>query len=513
MRVKNLGTVYLVGAGPGDPGLLTLRGADLLRRAEVVLYDRLVNPTLLQLAPAQAEIIARGSRSECSQEKIIECMIERAKSGKCVVRLKGGDPYVFGRGGEEAEALAEAGIPFEVVPGVSSITAVPNYAGIPLTHRNHCSSFTVITGHQNGNNTDAQLQFQHLAGMPGTKVVLMGLENMAQWTQNLIQSGIAAQTPVAVIQSGTCGSQKTITGTLETIAHLVEGVITPPALTILGSVVSLRHQLNWAENRPLSGRRIVVTRALNQAESFNRRLVELGAEVLCIPTVRIENPQNRGFLVDALLSLNTYDWLVFTSANGVDRFFEYFLRQFKDLRDLGGAKIAAVGPATAARLEALHLQVDAMPEEHIGHKIAESMGREGSIENLKVCLLRAEKAGKELPQALEEMGAIVDDIGLYQTIAETDVAQETIQDLKTRGADWLTFTSGSTATFFHERLNLPSLLDAFPEMRVASIGPETTKCLAGMGVKMDLEAREHTMDGLLKAILKAENRPATRRLK
>jgi uroporphyrinogen III methyltransferase/synthase len=332
----------------------------------------------------------------------------------------------------------------------------------------------------------------------------MGMDKLEEWTKSLIAHGMEPTTPVAVVQSGTRGRQRSVAGTLGTIARLVvEQKIGPPALTIIGSVVSLRPKLNWAEARPLFGQRIVVTRGLGEAAEFNRKLSELGADVLEIPAVKRTEPEDKQYFIDALLSLNTYDWLVFTSASGVTTFFDYFFRRFNDMRDIGGAKIAAVGTATAARLKDLHLQVDVMPEEFIGSKIAAAMAKHSSIENVKVCLLRAEKANRELPQALEELGAIVDDIGLYKTVPETEDYFGAAEDLREHGADWITFTSGSTVEFFHQRFDLVKLVKQFPQMKLASIGPETSKTLAGLGLKPELEAKEHTTNGLLAAVLKA----------
>ena len=504
MRVKSKGSVYLVGAGPGDAGLLTLRGAELLPRADVVVYDLLVNPVLLQLARADAEIISRGKRTEFSQEQINELLIARAREGKTVVRLKGGDPYIFGRGGEEAEALAAANIPFEVVPGVTSVVAALNYAGIPLTHRDHCSSFTVFTGHESSDDAKTSLRYEEIARIPGTKVVLMGMEKLGDWTKSLIAHGMPPETPVAVVQSGSLGKQKSVAGTLATIARLVaEKKIVPPALTVIGSVVKLREKLNWAEHRPLFGKRIVVTRARGQAAKFLQSLSESGAEVLEIPAVRCVTPDDKDSFVDALLALNSYDWLVFTSANGVTTFFDLFFRRFQDLRDIGGAKIAAVGPATAVKLRELHLQVDLMPDEYIGAKIAAAFNKQGSIENSKICLLRAEKANPELPRALEEEGAIVDDIGLYKMIPETEDPFGAAKNFQEHGADWITFTSGSTVEFFHARFDLSKLVKKFPQMKIASIGPETSKAITALGLKPAVEAKEHTTAGLLTTLLKA----------
>jgi uroporphyrinogen III methyltransferase/synthase len=502
--VKSKGSVYLVGAGPGDAELLTLRGAELLRSAEVVVYDLLVNPALLRLTLPTAELISRGKRTDFSQEQITDLLIAKAREGKMVVRLKGGDPYIFGRGGEEAEALAEAKIHFEVVPGVSSVVAAPNYAGIPLTHRDHCSSFTVFTGHDNPDDTKIHLRYEEIAKIPGTKVVLMGMEKMAEWTKSLIAHGMAPSTPVAVVQSGTLGRQKSVAGTLATIAKLVaEKKIVPPALTIIGDVVKLRDKLNWAERRPLFGQRIVVTRSRGQTPKFLQKLSGLGADVLAVPAVKGVDMENKQDFVDALLALNSYDWLVFTSVNGVAVFFEYFFRRFHDLRDIGGAKIAAVGPATAAKLRELHLQVDVMPDEYLGSKIAAALDKHSSIENAKICLLRAEKANPELPKALEELGGIVDDIGLYRTVAETEDFHGAAENLLAHGADWITFTSGSTVEHFHARFDLPKLLKKFPQLKLASIGPETTKAITVLGLKPTVEAKEHTTAGLLAAMLKA----------
>ena len=504
MRVKSKGSVYLVGAGPGDAGLLTLRGAELLRRADVVLHDALVNPDLLRLAPPSAELIARGKNMSMPQEEITALLIARAREGKCVVRLKDGDPYIFGRGGEEAEALAAAKIPFEVVPGVSSVVAAPNYAGIPLTHREHCSSFTVFTGHEDPADAKTNLHYDQIAKIPGTKVMLMGTDRLDDWTKSLIAHGMSPETPVAMVRWGTTGRQQTVTGTLATIAGLaVEKKLSPPVLTIIGDVVKLRGKLNWFEKRPLFGRRIVVTRRSEQAGGFAQRLTELGADVLEVPTIKITRPKETDAIVDALLGLNAYDWLVFTSVNGVTAFFDIFFRRFQDMRDIGGVRIAAVGPATAAKLRELHLQVDLTPDEFTGKKIAAAFEKFQTIENLKMCLLRAEVANPDLPKALEELGAIVDDIAVYKTVAETEDPVGAGATLLESGADWITFTSGSTVEHFHARFDLPKLLKKFPQTKLASIGPETSQAIRALGLEPALEAKEHTTEGLLAALLKA----------
>lgn len=498
----------MVGAGPGDAGLLTMRGAELLGRADVVVYDALVNPELLRLAPKSAEVIYGGKRAKqhaIPQDELNQLLVKKAGEGKCVVRLKGGDPYVFGRGGEEAEELAAAKIAFEVVPGVSSIVAAPNYAGIPLTHRDHCSSFTVITGHEDPEKESSNIDWASLAKLPGTKVVLMGVERIRLIAESLVKEGMSAKTPVAMIRWGTTGRQQSIEGTLATIANVAEQTkFAAPAVTIIGGVVGLRKKLNWFEKRPLFGRRVVVTRTREQASQLSRQLLELGADVLEIPTIKIVPPEERQALLEAMSGLNGYDWVVFTSPNGVTSFFDYFFKSFEDLRDLGGVRIAAVGPATAAKLKELRLKVDVMPEQYVANKVAAAMEAYETMENRRVLLLRAEVANQELPKQLEELGAIVDDVACYQTVAETEDQNGAAAGLLEGGADWITFTSSSTVEHFHARFDLPGLLKKFPEIKTASIGPETSKAIEALGLRPDLEAKTHTIEGLVKAIAGAK---------
>jgi uroporphyrinogen III methyltransferase/synthase len=502
--LKPTGHVYLVGAGPGDAGLLTLRGAELLARADVVVYDALVNADLLRLAPKSAEIIFGGKRSRdhaIPQEELNQLLVKKARAGQCVVRLKGGDPYIFGRGGEEAEELAAAKIPFEVVPGVSSFSAAPNYAGIPITHREHCSSFTVITGHEDPTKETSNVDWAQVARAAGTKIVLMGAERIGHIAEQLVANGMTADTPVALVRWGTTGQQQCIEGTLGNIGGVVEqSGFRAPAVAIIGSVVKLRRKLNWFEHRPLFGKRIVVTRTREQASQLSRQLLELGADVLEIPTIKIQPTDQKQPITDALLELNSYDWLVFTSPNGVAMFFELFFKGFDDLRDIGGVRIAAVGPATAAKLKELHLKVDLMPEEYVASAIAKAFAGYESIENLKIALLRAEVANADLPQALEAMGAIVDDISCYKTVAETEDLNGAAAKLLEGGADWITFTSSSTVEHFHARFDLPALVKKFPQIKLASIGPETSKALEKLGLKPHAEAKPHTIEGLVKAL-------------
>ncbi len=508
MKLK--GTVYLVGAGPGDVGLLTMRGAELLGRADVVFYDALVNPSLLRLAPKTAEIIYAGKRAKdhaIPQGELNELLVAKAREGKTVVRLKGGDPYVFGRGGEEAEELVAAKIDFEVVPGISSVVAAPTYAGIPITHRDHCLGYPVITGHEDPTKDETNIVWAPIARIPGTKVVLMGVSRIREIAGKLVEHGMAASTPVAMVRWGTTGRQSSIEGTLATIADVVEEKeFTAPAVTVIGGVVKLRKKLNWYESRPLFGKRIVVTRTREQASQLTQKLTALSAEVLEIPTIKIVPPDHLTHLADALLELNSYSWIVFTSPNGVTMFFEHFFKAFEDLRDIGGMRIAAVGPATAAKLKELHLKVDVMPEEYVTAKIVKAIDAFESVENLKILLMRAQVANPELVKEFEAKRAIVDDIACSKTVPETDDANGAAAGLLEAGADWITFTSSSTVENFHARFDLPALLKKFPQIKLASIGPETTKALTAMGLKPNVEAKPHTIEGMVKALVKSKNK-------
>lgn len=498
--------VYLVGAGPGDAGLLTVRGADLLAKADVVVYDALVNKELLRRAPSSAKIVFGGRRSQgkrIPQEQVLRLLIDAAKSGQTVVRLKGGDPYVFGRGGEEAEALARAHIPFEVVPGVSSFAAVPNYAGIPLTHRDYSSKLTILTGHADPEGPDCRIDWAAEARSPGTKVVMMATEHIGRVAAALVRHGMSANTPVAMISCGTIGRQRTLEGTLGTIADITaRSKLSPPSITVIGEVVKLREHLNWFENRPLFGQRVVVTRAKTQAPELVDRLTVLGAEVLQIPCVKTAAPSNLKPLKEAILGLHEYDWLVFTSPNGVRCFFEFFEKGFEDARDIGGVRLAAVGPGTVRALQDKRLAVNAVPREATAVQLAKAMIAEGDVENLRICLLRAETANPDLPALLEERGAIVDDIPVYRTVAETSEPTEDSESLLHHGADWITFTSGSTVEHFHARFPLPELQRQFPRSKLASIGPETSRTLQSLKVEPNVEASAHTLDGLVAAIVK-----------
>ena len=500
------GKVYLVGAGPGDPGLLTLRGAELLQRADVVVYDSLVNRELLALAPEAAEIIFGGKRPRdraIPQEELNQLLAEKAKAGKTVVRLKGGDPYIFGRGGEEAARLHRDGVPFEVVPGISSIIAAPSYAGIPLTHREHCSSFTVITGHEDPDKDESALDWERVAREPGTKVLLMGVERIGKIAAALEANGLPADTPAAMVRWGTMGRQQTITGTLGTLAAKVaKADFKAPAVTVIGTVSTLRDTLNWYENRPLFGQRVVVTRNRREAGKLSGQLRELGAEVLEIPTIKILPPTRNESLIEAITGIGSYDWVIFTSANGVEHFFDYFFKAFRDVRDLGSVRFAAVGPATAKKLREFHLNIDLMPETYTAAATAKAMLAAQNVENISVLLARAESANPELPRLLEDKGAIVDDIAFYKTEPETADRNGAAQEFEENSADWITFASSSAVRNFDARFGLAKRCADNPKLKLASIGPETTKALKALGLKPTAKAKEHTIDGLAAALLK-----------
>ena len=506
--MKTKGIVHFVGAGPGDAQLLTLRAAELLGRADVVMHDARVNPDVLRLVPATSRIVALPATDAAGGTDHTTELARLAAEGQCIVRLHHGDPFVFGEGAAEAALLAAAGIGFEIVPGVLPFTGIPNYAGIPLTHRAHCSSFTVADAQSRTTTPDGGIEFARLARTPGTKVVLTDAGQVAPTVQRFLVEGLAANTPAALMIAGTLAQQRTVTGTLSNLAARAAAAgLAGPAVLVIGSVVSLAGKLNWFETRPLFGQRVVVTRARDQAGPLSRRLRERGADVLEVPCLRIGPPTKHEPLVEALTGLNAYDWIVFTSANGVTSFFNFFFKAFDDLRDIGGVRIAAVGPATAEKLTELHLKVDLMPKDYVATAIAKELAAYESIENHRILLLRAEVATPELPRLLDDLGAIVDDVACYRTVPETDDASGAGASLVAAGADWVTFTSGSTVEHFHARFDLPELLRRFPNLKLATIGPETSQALTALKLTPAVEAKTHTVEGLVTALERAPARP------
>jgi uroporphyrinogen III methyltransferase/synthase len=497
--MSKTGKVYLVGAGPGDPGLVTLRAKECIENGDVIIYDHLANPETLGWARDNAEIIYVGKmpgESRSSQNEINALLIEKAHEGKQVVRLKGGDPFVFGRGAEEAQAIAEAGIPFEVVPGITSSIAGPAYAGIPVTHRAHNSHVTFFTGHEDPAKTESAIDYAALAKLGGTLVMLMGVERLGSITSEMMKHGVRGDLPVALVRWATTGQQETLTGTLRDIAqNAVANGFTPPAVAVFGEVVVLRDKLNWYEKRPLLGKRIVVTRTRKQASVLSSKLRSLGANVIELPTIRIEPPSDLREFAELVQDAHNYDWIVFTSANGVEAFFDIFFKLYDDAREIGGARIAVIGPATAQRVKDFHLHVDLQPKEFVAEDVVREFKKQGSIENLKILLVRAEKARDVLPKELSALGAIVDEAFAYRTVPETHDTSGARQRLVKHGADLITFTSSSTVENFLA-LGLP-----WPKgMRVASIGPITSETARDNDLKVEIEAKRHDIDGLVEAI-------------
>jgi uroporphyrinogen III methyltransferase/synthase len=499
MKKESKGLCTLAGAGPGDIGLITLRAREAVEQAQVVVYDYLCNPEILKWAPADAEIVFAGKKSgqhTLRQEEINQLLVDKTKEGKRVVRLKGGDPFVFGRGGEEAEALAAASLPFEIVPGVSSAIAVPAYAGIPVTHRDLASSFTVFTGHEDPAKVATTIDYQQLAAGNGTLVMLMGIERLASIVPELLANGGDPRLPVALIRWGTTGRQQTLIGELGSILEASSG-FQPPAIAVFGRVVALREKLSWFERRPLFGRRIVVTRTRKQASALSAKLRILGADVYELPTIRVEPPEDLMELGELVRDAFEYDWLIFTSANGVDAFFEMFYRLYDDARSIGNVKIAAIGPATAQRIKNFHLSVDLQPKEFIAEAIIDGLLEFGSVENLKFLVVRALGAREVLPKRLSELGAIVDEATAYRTVPETSDTSGALERFQSEGADLVTFTSSSTVeNFLALKLPWPA------QIKTASIGPITSETMRKNGLPVDAEAVQYDVDGLVGAVLK-----------
>jgi uroporphyrinogen III methyltransferase/synthase len=498
------GICYLVGAGPGDLGLVTLRAKECCERAEVIVYDYLCNPAMLGWAPAYAEIIYAGKKAGAHtlrQEEINALLVEKTREGKRVTRLKGGDPFVFGRGGEEALALAEAGLAFEIVPGVSSAVAAPAYAGIPVTHRGLAAQVTFFTGHEDPEKGESALDFDQLANAPGTKVMLMGVERLDAIARELLSHGADPALPVALVRWGTTGRQRSLAGRLDNIAaRAVEEGFEPPAVAVFGEVAGLRGKLNWFESRPLFGKRIVVTRTRKQAGALSARLSALGADVIEIPTIRTEPPVNLREFAELVRDAHTYEWLLFTSPNGVDAFFEMFYRIYEDARSIGGVRIAAVGPATAARVKDFRLKVDVQPKKAVAEALVEALEAEGgSIENTTMLLIRPEATREVVAAALTKRGAIVDEAIAYRTLPAAPDAERTgaLERFKAEGADMLTFASSSSVENFLA-LKLPIPMG----VQIASLGPITSRTLRDAGLRVDVEAPSADLEAFAEAIRK-----------
>ncbi len=501
-----MGKVYLVGAGPGDPGLLTIKGRDCISRADVVIYDYLANRAFLEYAKEGAELIyvgKRGGEHTMSQEEINGLIMEKAREGLTVARLKGGDPFIFGRGGEEARELAKRGIPFEVVPGVTSAIAVPAYAGIPLTHREFNATVAFITGHEDPTKEESAISWDKISTGAGTLVFLMGVGNLRKIAYNLMTHGRPGETPVAVIRRGTVAEQETVVGTLENIGELAEKEgIKPPAVIVVGEVVGLREELNWYEKRPLFGRRIVVTRAREQASEFLSRLSELGAQCIQFPTIKVVPPQSWDALDRAIRHLDRYQWILFTSVNGVRYFFERMGYYGDDARSLGGIMIGAIGPKTAQALREKGIEPDLVPAEYRAEAIVEAM-KELGMKGKRVLLPRAAVAREVLPIELARMGAIVDEVPAYDTVRPDQDTGYVKELLKNRAVDMVTFTSSSTVRNFADMFKAEggALQEWMKQVAVACIGPVTAKTARDNGFTVTLTPRQYTIDSFTESIV------------
>jgi uroporphyrinogen III methyltransferase / synthase len=499
------GVVYLVGAGPGDPGLMTARSLELIATADAIFYDRLIPPGALDGARADAELVYVGKQPgvpSVPQEEIGERLIEAARAGKSVVRLKGGDPFVFGRGGEEGEALREADVAFEVVPGVTAGIAATAYAGIPVTHRDDASAVAFVTGHEDPEKAESAIDWEALARFPGTLVFYMGVKRLGENAAALIDAGRNPAEPAAAIERGTWPGQRTVTATLGTIAEVVaREQVKAPALIVIGEVARRREELEWLERRPLHGHRVVVTRARAQASGFAATLRGLGAEVVELPAIRIEPRTESEEVKTVAGALGIYELVCLTSPNGVRLLFEAMENAGVDARALAGVTVAAIGPGTARALADRGVLADVVPERFVAEGLLEAL-EDHEVDGARVLVARAAEARDVLPDALRERGAEVDVVALYETVREQP-ADEEIE--AAQGADYITFTSSSTVTNLTEALGR----DRFPSgARIVSIGPITSETARAAGLAVDVEAERHDIDGLLNALLDDVRRPA-----
>jgi uroporphyrinogen III methyltransferase/synthase len=496
--------VYLVGAGPGDPGLITVKGLEVLRRADVVVYDQLASPELLQEAPAHAELLYVGKKAGAHalpQGGINELLVTKAKAGLTVVRLKGGDPFVFGRGGEEAEELAAAGIPFEVVPGVTAAVAVPAYAGIPVTHRRYTTLVTFITGHEDPTKDASTIPWAALGPNPGTLVFLMGVKNLAENCRRLLEAGRSPETPAAVIESGTTLSQRTVVGTLATIADQArEADISPPAVLVVGGVVELAGPLKWWENRPLWGKTAVVTRSRDQASHLTALLAAAGARCLEVPTIEIVDPADFAPLDAALQKLSRYDWVIYTSANGVKAFMDRLFHMGLDVRVLGRAKLAVIGPATGQALRDYGLVPDVVPDTFQAEGLLAVL-EPRLLGGTRILLARAEQARDVLPEGLRQIGAKVDVVPVYRAVPPATVPPEAAAVLAAGRVDILTFTSSATVHNFAGLVGKEQFQNLAAGATVASIGPITTATLKEYEITPQVEPAAFIIPALAAAII------------
>ena len=493
------GKVYIVGAGPGDPGLITVKGLECIAGADVIVYDYLVNASLLESAALSAEKIYAGKKAAhhtLKQEQINALLVEKAKAGHTVCRLKGGDPFLFGRGGEEALELARAGIEFEIVPGISAAVSVPAYAGIPVTHRGFTSTFAAITGHEDPTKESSDIDWEKISTGIGTLVFFMGVKNLSQIVKQLIENGRPADTPVALIRLGTLPNQRTVTATLATIADKARlRGFKPPALIVVGEVVELRANLNWFESKPLFGKTVVVTRARAQASELSNLFAAAGAQVLEFPTIRIEPPDDPTPLQKAVAGLSGYDWVILTSVNGVDKLMEA-VYEAGDARLLAGTKICAIGPATSDRLSTFGLRPDLVPEKYVAESIIVALNKTEQLQGKRFLLPRVDIARAALREDLEAAGAIVDEVIAYKTVPEDQSSGRVWELFEQSQIDLVTFTSSSTVKHFVSLIGKDNLAALVEKSGFASIGPITSQTMKDLCIPVNIQADQYTIPGL-----------------
>ncbi|HAG50889.1 MAG: uroporphyrinogen-III C-methyltransferase [Deltaproteobacteria bacterium GWC2_42_51] len=498
------GKVYLIGAGPGDPGLITVKAAECIKGADVVVYDYLANKKFLEYAREKAEIIyvgKIGGAHTLPQDKINELIIEKAKKGKIIARLKGGDPFIFGRGGEEAEEIVAAGIDFEVIPGVTAGVAAAAYAGIPLTHRDFTTTVAFITGHEDPTKDESNIYWDKISTGIGTLVFYMGIGNLEPNMKKLMENGRSPDTPVALIRWGTTSQQETLVGTIADIAEKAKKAnFKAPAITVVGGVVSLRNKLRWFDERPLFGKRVIVTRSREQASDFSVLLEKNGAEPIEFPTIETVRPKDWKEIDRAIKNLPKYDWAIFTSVNGVKYFVERLKKFDKDIRELKGIKICAIGPATAKAIEDLGIKVDLVPKEYRAESIIAGLGK-NKIKGKRFLLPRALKAREVLPEEIKRLGGKVDVVSAYRTIKPKEKTDEIRKMLEEKKIDVVTFTSSSTVENFVSMFKKGEAAGLLQDVAVASIGPITRDTASTLGIKTNIMPEKYTIPALTEAIV------------
>ena len=501
----NSGKVYLVGAGPGASDLVTVRGKELIKQCDALVYDYLVYDELLKWTKPDCVKTYVGKRSgyhSKPQEEIEKLLINYAKDGKMVVRLKGGDPLIFGRGGEEADSLSNAGIPFEIIPGVTASMGAAASMGIPLSHRQDCSAIVLVTGHEDPGKPETLVDWQHYAKLKATPCIYMGLTKIDHISAELLKAGMNPETPVAIIRWATLPNQESCIGKLGTISKTVkENGIKPPAMIIVGEVVKDAPKHSWFEQQPLFGKRIAITRTREQSSELMRRLVRLGAEVLELPLIQVNSAVDEEVKKEIFAELGSYDWIVFSSPNGVRYFFEAFFREYKDVRSMGFMRIAVVGPATAKVIESFRLEVEVMPEVHTGPELAKALLKTGSIEHAKVLVVKGNLGTEDLIKPLEDQWAIVDRFEVYKTEPTDLSVNEAAGKFRELGAHGITFTSGSTARSFVKQAKALQLVDGAERPQTFSMGPQTSKVMKEVHLPLNKEAKHSSLDGLIDTII------------